>query len=161
ARPKNRCRGPDGLGFHLGDVAQPPACPFPCLGAKALTAVNVSHRVGGTRSCSNVAVTCSLHLGISLCHKERNLQTIQNSYYQGNRKIFVNSVKIRSPDKLEETIRVTVDGEFLHYIFPFQFLDSPEWDSLRPTEEGIFQVRDNPTTQCPLTKQTNNMFLNK
>jgi hypothetical protein len=58
-------------------------------------------------------------------------------------------------------IRVTVDGEFLHYIFPFQFLDSPEWDSLRPTEEGIFQVRDDPTTQCPLTKQTNNMFLNK
>lgn len=38
-------------------------------------------------------------------------------------------------------IRVTVDGEFLHHIFPFQFLDSPEWDSLRPTEEGIFQVR--------------------
>lgn len=38
-------------------------------------------------------------------------------------------------------IRVTVDGEFLHYILPFQFLDSPEWDSLRPTEEGIFQVR--------------------
>ncbi|KAB0347732.1 hypothetical protein FD755_021533, partial [Muntiacus reevesi] len=36
-------------------------------------------------------------------------------------------------------IRVTVDGEFLHYIFPFQFLDSPEWDSLKPTEEGTFQ----------------------
>lgn len=37
---------------------------------------------------------------------------------------------------------MTVDGEFLHYIFPLQFLDSPEWDSLRPTEEGIFQVRE-------------------
>lgn len=36
---------------------------------------------------------------------------------------------------------MTVDGEFLHYIFPLQFLDSPEWDSLRPTEEGIFQVK--------------------
>lgn len=36
---------------------------------------------------------------------------------------------------------MTADGEFLHYIFPLQFLDSPEWDSLRPTEEGIFQVR--------------------
>lgn len=36
---------------------------------------------------------------------------------------------------------MTVDGEFLHHIFPFQFLDSPEWDSLRPTEEGTFQVR--------------------
>lgn len=40
-----------------------------------------------------------------------------------------------------DRIRVTADGEFLHYIFPLQFLDSPEWDSLRPTEEGIFQVR--------------------
>ena len=35
---------------------------------------------------------------------------------------------------------VTVNGEFLHYIYPFQFLDSPEWDSLRPSEEGVFQV---------------------
>ncbi|MEE6475936.1 hypothetical protein FKM82_010906 [Ascaphus truei] len=40
-------------------------------------------------------------------------------------------------------IRVTVDGEFLHYIFPLQFLDSPEWDSMRPSEEGIFQVFSN------------------
>ncbi|EGW09639.1 Popeye domain-containing protein 3 [Cricetulus griseus] len=45
-------------------------------------------------------------------------------------------------------IRVTVDGEFLHYIFPFQFLDSPEWDSLRPTEEGIFQVTLTAETDC-------------
>lgn len=35
---------------------------------------------------------------------------------------------------------MTVNGEFLHYIYPFQFLDSPEWDSLRPSEEGVFQV---------------------
>ncbi|NXS21764.1 POPD3 protein, partial [Mystacornis crossleyi] len=45
-------------------------------------------------------------------------------------------------------IRVTVDGEFLHYIFPLQFLDSPEWDSLRPTEEGIFQVTLTADTDC-------------
>ncbi|XP_077567996.1 popeye domain-containing protein 3 [Stigmatopora nigra] len=37
-------------------------------------------------------------------------------------------------------IRVTVNGEFLHFTYPFQFLDSPEWDSLRPSEEGVFQV---------------------
>ncbi|XP_078303301.1 popeye domain-containing protein 3 isoform X2 [Panthera onca] len=48
----------------------------------------------------------------------------------------------------KERIRVTVDGEFLHYIFPFQFLDSPEWDSLRPTEEGIFQVTLTAETDC-------------
>ncbi|XP_010897302.1 popeye domain-containing protein 3 [Esox lucius] len=41
---------------------------------------------------------------------------------------------------LSGRIRVTVNGEFLHYIYPFQFIDSPEWDSLRPSEEGVFQV---------------------
>ncbi|XP_062279056.1 popeye domain-containing protein 3 [Scomber scombrus] len=48
---------------------------------------------------------------------------------------------------LSGRIRVTVNGEFLHFIYPFQFLDSPEWDSLRPSEEGVFQVTlraDNP-----------------
>lgn len=37
-------------------------------------------------------------------------------------------------------VRVSQDGQFLHYIFPYQFLDSPEWESLRPSEEGTFQV---------------------
>ncbi|XP_028326566.1 popeye domain-containing protein 3 [Gouania willdenowi] len=48
---------------------------------------------------------------------------------------------------LSGRVRVTVNGEFLHHIYPFQFLDSPEWDSLRPSEEGLFQVTlqaDNP-----------------
>ncbi|KAM8952602.1 popeye domain-containing protein 3 [Pelodytes ibericus] len=45
-------------------------------------------------------------------------------------------------------IRVTVDGEFLHYIFPRKFLDSPEWDSLRPSEEGVFQVTLTAETKC-------------
>ncbi|XP_061614960.1 popeye domain-containing protein 3 isoform X1 [Phyllopteryx taeniolatus] len=45
-------------------------------------------------------------------------------------------------------IRVTVNGEFLHYIYPFQFLDSPEWDSLRPSEEGVFQVTLSAETPC-------------
>uniref|UniRef100_A0A4W5NMX6 Popeye domain cAMP effector 3 n=1 Tax=Hucho hucho TaxID=62062 RepID=A0A4W5NMX6_9TELE len=40
---------------------------------------------------------------------------------------------------LSGRIRVTVDGEYLHDIYPFQFLESPEWDSLRPSE-GIFQI---------------------
>lgn len=30
----------------------------------------------------------------------------------------------------------------------FVFLDSPEWDSLRPTEEGIFQVTLTAETDC-------------
>ncbi|XP_078069626.1 popeye domain-containing protein 1 [Mustelus asterias] len=49
---------------------------------------------------------------------------------------------------LSGRIRVTVDGEFLHYIYPYQFLDSPEWDSLRPSEEGIFQVTLTAETSC-------------
>ncbi|XP_032877982.1 uncharacterized protein LOC116973784 [Amblyraja radiata] len=45
-------------------------------------------------------------------------------------------------------IRVTADGELLHYIYPYQFLDSPEWDSLRPSENGIFQVTLTAETDC-------------
>ncbi|MGH0154115.1 UNVERIFIED_CONTAM: hypothetical protein FKN15_063325 [Acipenser sinensis] len=49
---------------------------------------------------------------------------------------------------LSGRIRVTVNGEFLHYIYPYQFLDSPEWDSLRPSEEGTFQVTLRADTTC-------------
>ncbi|KAM4736058.1 popeye domain-containing protein 3 [Anableps anableps] len=49
---------------------------------------------------------------------------------------------------LSGRIHVTVNGEFLHYIYPFQFLDSPEWDSLRPSEEGLFQVTLHADDQC-------------
>lgn len=51
-------------------------------------------------------------------------------------------------------IRVTVNGEFLHYIYPFQFLDSPEWDSLRPSEEGVFQVN---FTSCACSRNISDM----
>ncbi|KAK6309787.1 hypothetical protein J4Q44_G00196680 [Coregonus suidteri] len=37
-------------------------------------------------------------------------------------------------------IRVSLDGQFLHYIFPHKFMDSPEWESLQPNEEGNFQM---------------------
>ncbi|XP_048448389.1 popeye domain-containing protein 3-like, partial [Rhincodon typus] len=40
---------------------------------------------------------------------------------------------------LSGRVRVTHEQQFLHYIFPYQFLDSPEWESLRPNEEGNFQ----------------------
>ncbi|XP_038566230.1 popeye domain-containing protein 3 [Micropterus salmoides] len=49
---------------------------------------------------------------------------------------------------LSGRIRVTVNEEFLHYIYPFQFLDSPEWDSLRPSEEGVFQVTLHADNTC-------------
>ncbi|XP_066562603.1 popeye domain-containing 2 isoform X2 [Amia ocellicauda] len=49
---------------------------------------------------------------------------------------------------LSGRIRVCLEGQFLHYIFPYQFLDSPEWESLRPTEEGMFQVTLTAETDC-------------
>ncbi|XP_051999007.1 popeye domain-containing 2 isoform X2 [Xyrauchen texanus] len=49
---------------------------------------------------------------------------------------------------LSGRIRVSLKGQFLHYIFPHQFLDSPEWESLRPTEEGNFQVTLTAETDC-------------
>ncbi|KAF7648147.1 hypothetical protein LDENG_00161130 [Lucifuga dentata] len=41
---------------------------------------------------------------------------------------------------LSGRINVSLEGQFLHYIHCHQFLDSPEWESLRPNEEGKFQV---------------------
>ncbi|KAJ8013082.1 hypothetical protein DPEC_G00049600 [Dallia pectoralis] len=49
---------------------------------------------------------------------------------------------------LSGRIRVSLEGQFLHYIFPHQFLDSPEWESLRPNEEGNFQVTLTAETEC-------------
>ncbi|GLD56629.1 popeye domain-containing protein 2 isoform X2 [Lates japonicus] len=41
---------------------------------------------------------------------------------------------------LSGRINVSLEGQFLHYIHRHQFLDSPEWESIRPNEEGRFQV---------------------
>ncbi|KAL2805056.1 popeye domain-containing protein 2 isoform 2, partial [Daubentonia madagascariensis] len=49
---------------------------------------------------------------------------------------------------LSGRVRVSQDGQFLHYIFPYQFMDSPEWESLRPSEEGVFQVTLTAETSC-------------
>ncbi|XP_004373712.1 popeye domain-containing protein 2 isoform X1 [Trichechus manatus latirostris] len=45
-------------------------------------------------------------------------------------------------------VRVSQDGQFLHYVFPYQFMDSPEWESLQPSEEGVFQVTLTAETTC-------------
>ncbi|XP_062971377.1 popeye domain-containing protein 2 isoform X3 [Cynocephalus volans] len=45
-------------------------------------------------------------------------------------------------------VRVSQDGQFLHYVFPYQFMDSPEWESLQPSEEGVFQVTLTAETEC-------------
>lgn len=91
-------------------------------------------------------------LGVSLVHfgkivacSEGDIHTIEKEHcfaVEGKTSIDKLSVLVSG------RIRVTVNGEFLHYIYPFQFLDSPEWDSLRPSEEGIFQVTLRADNQC-------------
>ncbi|XP_067095053.1 popeye domain-containing protein 3 [Osmerus mordax] len=91
-------------------------------------------------------------LGVSLVHFgkivvccEGDIHTIEKDHcfaVEGKTSIDKLSVLVSG------RIRVTVNGEFLHYIYPFQFLDSPEWDSLRPSEEGIFQVTLRADNQC-------------
>ncbi|KAG8431758.1 hypothetical protein GDO86_020102 [Hymenochirus boettgeri] len=49
---------------------------------------------------------------------------------------------------LSGRVKVSLDGQFLHYIFPYQFLDSPEWESLHPSEDGSFQVTLTAETDC-------------
>ncbi|XP_045062617.1 popeye domain-containing 2 isoform X2 [Coregonus clupeaformis] len=49
--------------------------------------------------------------------------------------------RARHPSSEGKVIRVSLDGQFLHYIFPHKFMDSPEWESLQPNEEGNFQER--------------------
>ncbi|XP_018612639.2 popeye domain-containing protein 3 [Scleropages formosus] len=83
-------------------------------------------------------------LGVSLSHYGK-VVTCSEGHIHTLEKDHCFAVEGKTPiDKLSillsGRIRVTVNGEFLHYIYPFQFLDSPEWDSLRPSEEGLFQV---------------------
>lgn len=83
-------------------------------------------------------------LGVSLDHYSRIVDCC-DAQVQVLERDHCFAVEGKTPiDKLSVLIsgrvRVTVNGEFLHFIHPFQFLDSPEWDSLRPSEEGVFQV---------------------
>ncbi|KAL7988412.1 hypothetical protein Chor_007331 [Crotalus horridus] len=57
-------------------------------------------------------------------------------------------------------VKVSQDGQFLHYVFPYQFLDSPEWESLQPSEEGTFQVTlTAETDSCFITWQRKKLYL--
>ncbi|XP_028985388.1 popeye domain-containing protein 3 [Betta splendens] len=91
-------------------------------------------------------------LGVSLIHFEKIVASCDGDVHAlGKDHCFAVEGKT-AIDKLSlllsGRIRVTVNGEFLHYIYPFQFLDSPEWDSLRPSEEGVFQVTLRADTPC-------------
>lgn len=38
-------------------------------------------------------------------------------------------------------LKVTCDDAHLHYIHPYQFIDSPEWEAFHESSADIFQVR--------------------
>ncbi|XP_060619381.1 popeye domain-containing protein 2 isoform X1 [Anolis sagrei] len=61
---------------------------------------------------------------------------------------------------LSGRVKVSQDGQFLHYVYPYQFLDSPEWESLPPSEEGTFQVTLTAETDCSfITWQRKKLYL--
>ncbi|XP_056332165.1 popeye domain-containing protein 3 [Danio aesculapii] len=91
-------------------------------------------------------------LGVSLTHFGKIVESCEGDVHTIEKDHFF-AMEGKTPiDKLSVLvsgrIRVTVNGEFLHFIYPFQFLDSPEWDSLRPSEEGFFQVTLRADIRC-------------
>uniref|UniRef100_A0A8C7LMK9 Blood vessel epicardial substance n=1 Tax=Oncorhynchus mykiss TaxID=8022 RepID=A0A8C7LMK9_ONCMY len=100
-------------------------------------------------------------LGVSLTHFgkivaccEGDIHTIEKDHcFAMEGKTAIDKLSVL----LSGRIRVTVNGEFLHDIYPFQFLDSPEWDSLRPSEEGLFQAAKKMERQPSLCSQVSMM----
>ncbi|XP_005386509.1 PREDICTED: popeye domain-containing protein 2 isoform X1 [Chinchilla lanigera] len=81
---------------------------------------------------------------IVLCCQEQVLTLATEQTYAVEGETPINRLSLL----LSGRVRVSQDGQFLHYIFPYQFLDSPEWESLRPSEEGLFQVTLTAETEC-------------
>ncbi|XP_007532166.1 popeye domain-containing protein 2 [Erinaceus europaeus] len=78
------------------------------------------------------------------CCKEQVLTLVTEQTYAVEGETPINRLSLL----LSGRVRVSQDGQFLHYIFPYQFMDSPEWESLQPSEEGIFQVTLTAETEC-------------
>ncbi|KAG7336126.1 hypothetical protein KOW79_000819 [Hemibagrus wyckioides] len=139
-------RDPEGSVFHLANIL---------LVLGFMGVVHVAYRLRSVtfdKDFQDLYGCMFKKLGVSLSHFgkivsccEQEIHTIEKEHYF--------AVEGKTPiDKLSVLlsgrIRVTVNGEFLHYIYPFQFLDSPEWDSLRPSEEGVFQVTLRADDRC-------------
>ncbi|XP_072470015.1 popeye domain-containing protein 2 isoform X1 [Notamacropus eugenii] len=89
-------------------------------------------------------VPLQIYKEIVHCCEERVLSLATEQTYAVEGETPINRLSLL----LEGRIRVSQDGQFLHYIFPYQFMDSPEWESLQPSEEGIFQVTLTAETDC-------------
>uniref|UniRef100_A0A8D0BCB8 Popeye domain cAMP effector 2 n=1 Tax=Salvator merianae TaxID=96440 RepID=A0A8D0BCB8_SALMN len=86
--------------------------------------------------CQPLQVPLHVYKEIVKCCEEQVLSLAKEQTYAVEGKTSIDRLSFL----LSGRIRVSQDGQFLHYVFPYQFLDSPEWESLRPSEEGTFQV---------------------
>ncbi|XP_044283543.1 popeye domain-containing protein 2 isoform X2 [Varanus komodoensis] len=94
--------------------------------------------------CQPLQVPPQIYKEIVKCCEEQVLPLVRDQNYAVEGKTSIDRLSFL----LSGRIRVSQDGQFLHYVFPYQFLDSPEWESLRPSEEGTFQVTLTAETDC-------------
>ncbi|XP_041616428.1 popeye domain-containing protein 2 isoform X1 [Vulpes lagopus] len=94
--------------------------------------------------CLPLQVPLQVYKEIVRCCEERVLTLATEQTYAVEGETPINRLSLL----LSGRVRVSQDGQFLHYIFPYQFMDSPEWESLRPSEEGVFQVTLTAETPC-------------
>ncbi|XP_053151865.1 popeye domain-containing protein 2 isoform X2 [Hemicordylus capensis] len=94
--------------------------------------------------CQPLQVPLQVYKEIVKCCEEQVVPLMNDETYAVEGKTSIDRLSFL----LSGRIRVSQDGQFLHYIFPYQFLDSPEWESLRPSEEGTFQVTLTAETDC-------------
>ncbi|XP_004436596.1 PREDICTED: popeye domain-containing protein 2 isoform X2 [Ceratotherium simum simum] len=94
--------------------------------------------------CLPLQVPLQTYKEIVHCCEERVLTLATDQTYAVEGETPINRLSLL----LSGRVRVSQDGQFLHYIFPYQFMDSPEWESLQPSEEGVFQVTLTAETAC-------------
>ncbi|XP_062984902.1 popeye domain-containing protein 2 isoform X2 [Elgaria multicarinata webbii] len=106
--------------------------------------------------CQPLQVPLQIYKEIVKCCEEQVLPLARDQTYAVEGKTSIDHLSYL----LSGRVRVSQDGQFLHYVFPYQFLDSPEWESLRPSEEGTFQVTLTAETDCNfITWQRKKLFL--
>ncbi|XP_076974350.1 popeye domain-containing protein 2 isoform X2 [Tamandua tetradactyla] len=94
--------------------------------------------------CLPLQVPLRTYKEIVHCCEEQVLTLVTEQMYAVEGETPINRLSLL----LSGRVRVSQDGQFLHYIFPYQFMDSPEWESLKPSEEGVFQVTLTAETTC-------------
>ncbi|XP_042310319.1 popeye domain-containing protein 2-like isoform X2 [Sceloporus undulatus] len=106
--------------------------------------------------CQPLQVPPKVYKKIVKCCEEQVLPLAKDQTYAVEGKTSIDRLSFL----LSGRVRVSQDGQFLHYVYPYQFLDSPEWESLPPSEEGTFQVTLTAETECSyITWQRKKLYL--